>query len=918
MGSPNFHPEIHSENSLLLTRIKKYRMRIKNYIIALTFLTMLLGETYHVPGDFSTIQSAINESSTGDSILVGPGLYLENINFNGKGITVASYYVFNNDSSLIMATIVDAQDDGSVVTFDSGESNSSTLQGFTLQNGTGNNEDPDGNGTYYTYGGGIYILNSNPNISDCIIKNNVGNEGGGGGVFCYNSSPIFINCTFLENESDDVGGGLYARSGSSPEFYNCFFIGNLGEFGAGCYLRNDSQPIMEYVTFENNVADNSGGAMVLKDGADLEATHLYIINNEADGLGGGIYVNNADTDLSYLLVGGNSSSSGGGIYTRNDSQIMISHGTIGSNNASTVGGGIYLRDGSSVIISNSIIWGNDETQVYFRSTGDDVEIDVSYTSVQGGEDGIIDNDNGDVNWGDGNFDTEPYFCNPPLSNYYLRENSQCLNAGSDGSFMGCFDFGCGPVNLGPIWYVDLDGHNGNDGSLETPFATISHAILSASDGDTIRLNPNHYSESFNFNNKEIVLESRAFELNMMELINETAFVPLSDGSSCLTLTGPLNDNATLRGFSFRDGSTPIGGGLVLNNCSPIFENIIVENNMSEFGGGLYLNESNAVFENCTIRNNVSNMGGGIYIMNGAPIFKNVLISDNIAYWGAGMYAGYSQPNIQLCTFRNNEAFIEGGGFYLEGGLCEMGWTSFENNIGIDFGAGIVANMSSLDLNHTTFYGNVSGAGSAITFMGSTGHIQNSILWDNEGTLFYSIESSGISTLNISYSDVTGGESNLEAFSNFSMLIGSGILNGDPQFCNSPQNDFNLAETSICFNASNTGSSLGAFNSGCEGEVSIEKDIIPEKFFLSQNYPNPFNPKTTIQFSLLNSGIISLNVFNIKGEMVKTLKSGFSESGLHSIIWNGLNQVGELVPSGLYVVQLISKDRALNRKMLLLK
>ena len=58
----------------------------------------------------------------------------------------------------------------------------------------------------------------------------------------------------------------------------------------------------------------------------------------------------------------------------------------------------------------------------------------------------------------------------------------------------------------------------NDGSLETPFATITHAISTASDGDTIRLNPNTYSESFHFDNKEIVLESRAFELNMMELI----------------------------------------------------------------------------------------------------------------------------------------------------------------------------------------------------------------------------------------------------------------------------------------------------------------------------------------------------------------------------------------------------------------
>ena len=215
------------------------------HIILLTSITM--AEVLYVPAEFSTIQDAIDASESGDSVLVSPGFYQENINFEGKSITVSSLYLIGGDSLLIGTTIIDAQESGSVATFSSGEDASSILQGFTLQNGNGNDEDPDGNGSYYTYGGGIYCENSDPTIRDCIIRDNVANEGGGGGIFCYESSPTFVGCTIFGNETDDVGGGLYSRSSSSPEFYDCIFYDNLAEFGGGCYLRNESTPIMDNV-----------------------------------------------------------------------------------------------------------------------------------------------------------------------------------------------------------------------------------------------------------------------------------------------------------------------------------------------------------------------------------------------------------------------------------------------------------------------------------------------------------------------------------------------------------------------------------------------------------------------------------------------------------------------------------------------
>src|SRR5215467_11246084 len=97
----------------------------------------------HVPGDQPTIQAAINAANNGDTVLVSPGTYTENINFLGKAITVTS----SNGPKL---TIIDGGGVSSVVTFSTNEGLSSVLSGFTLQNGNAMN-------TPEVEGGGIAI-----------------------------------------------------------------------------------------------------------------------------------------------------------------------------------------------------------------------------------------------------------------------------------------------------------------------------------------------------------------------------------------------------------------------------------------------------------------------------------------------------------------------------------------------------------------------------------------------------------------------------------------------------------------------------------------------------------------------------------------------------------------------------------------
>ncbi len=89
--------------------------------------------------------------------------------------------------------------------------------------------------------------------------------------------------------------------------------------------------------------------------------------------------------------------------------------------------------------------------------------------------------------------------------------------------------------------------------------------------------------------------------------------------------------------------------------------------------------------------------------------------------------------------------------------------------------------------------------------------------------------------------------------------------------------------------------------------------------LSQNYPNPFNPETNISFSLKeNYDDVNLSVYNVKGQLVKTLVAGEMMKGAHNIVWNGTNNNDSNVASGVYYYKLKTADKTLTRKMILMK
>ncbi|MCB9066343.1 MAG: choice-of-anchor D domain-containing protein [Calditrichae bacterium] len=102
------------------------------------------------------------------------------------------------------------------------------------------------------------------------------------------------------------------------------------------------------------------------------------------------------------------------------------------------------------------------------------------------------------------------------------------------------------------------------------------------------------------------------------------------------------------------------------------------------------------------------------------------------------------------------------------------------------------------------------------------------------------------------------------------------------------------------------------------QATEEIAAVPETFELRQNYPNPFNPTTTIQFGLPVDAMVSLNIYNARGQLVKALANGTMPAGVHQIAWNGTDEGGTLVASGMYFYMLQSGDFRETRRMILLK
>jgi hypothetical protein len=348
------------------------------FAISLLTASVAPATTWYVPDDFTTIQGAVSSSAVvdGDTVLVRPGTYVENIDFLGKAITVKS-------EEGPQVTLIDGDNNGSVVTFKSGEGEDAVLEGFTITNGSGTIE-----ATWFKNGGGVYIHSASPTIEGNIITNNVIDMtyNSGGGIYCYNSSAVI--------RDNKIIGNILLPPGQRAR-------------GAGVAVFNSSNVLL----IGNIIAENQAG-----DGTSSKKYAAY---------GGGVgFWNSTGSIINSMIVrnmlDADAFDQGAGVIVQGHSTINVLNSTIADNDVFECGFmdcyDMQIGEGNDyghANVYNSIIWHHSNPYYQWSS------ITAKYSNVIGGI------------TGNGNIDQTPSFVEHASGDYHLRLNSPCRNSGND-------------------------------------------------------------------------------------------------------------------------------------------------------------------------------------------------------------------------------------------------------------------------------------------------------------------------------------------------------------------------------------------------------------------------------------------------------------------------------------------------------
>ena len=778
---------------------------------------------------FATIQHGINATANTDTVLVQPGTYVENIDYNGKLITVGSLFLTTLDTTFISSTVIDGNSSGSVVTFNNSEDSTAVLYGFTIINGSSSwgggincyssspiltNVTITGNSAYK--GGGIYCQNSSPSLDNVTISNNSA-DWGGGGIYCYNySSPNLQNVIITGNSATYDGGGISCSDNSSPSLDNVTISNNsASSYGGGIYCDDSSSPSLQNITISGNSATSNGGGIYCYCSSPSLENVIIIGNSAVENGGGGISCGNSSQNLMKVTISGNSARYGGGISCRGSSpnleNVTISNNsadswgggifcsdnsspglenvTISGNSAGSYGGGIYCHYSTPVLI-NSILWNDSPEEIYISSGS----VTATYSDIQGGFTGT------------GNIDSDPLFIDAGSGDYHLQSTSPCIDAGDpaspldpDGTIadMGAYYFH--HEYNGPIWHISTTGSDltGN-GSEQLPFATIQHGINATADTDTVLVQPGTYYENISYNGKLITVGS-LFLTTMDTTYISSTYIDGNNNSSVIIFENGENSTTVLCGFTITNGFNYCGGGIYCSDSSPSLKNVTISGNTSDAsGGGIYCSNSSPSLENVTLSNNDTNEGGGIYCYESSPSLEHVVITSNSAdYDGGGIYCHNSSPSLENVTITGNSASMTYG---YGGGICCVDYSSpIIENVTISGnsaygGGGIYCYWnSSPSLKNVTISVNsaVDYGGGIYCNWNSAVNILNSILWSNSPEEIY-ISSS---TVTVTYSDIQGG------------WAGTGNIDSDPLFVDLGNGDYHLQSSSPCIDAGDSASPL---------------------------------------------------------------------------------------------------------------
>ena len=590
---------------------------ISNRLVVLTLAisSSLSATIINVPADSSTIQSALNGAVDGDTVLVQPGTYPENIIWpDVNGIKLISA----GDSS---NTIIDGGGIGSVIFMDSSTAtidSTTEIQGFKITNGGGNVSQ----GSRVSQGGGLFISSASPLLTRLWVTGNTASSGYdvyGGGLYIVGGSPTLTGVMVSGNTAasgnygydggDGNGGGLYI-AGGSPTLTDVTVTGNTASgtsgYGGGIYC-SSSSPSFDPINRSNiylNYATSSGNDLYAYSPIEVVVdtftvmiptnAHVYPVDNftfdilhaKVEQVAADLYVNPAGDDTNSGQSASDPLRTIASAYTKILADSLIPRT-------------IYLANG---MYSPAM-------------TGEPFPLAmVDHVSLSG------ESESGVILDGEGQSGVMVFYQEQGITVENLT-----ITGGSARYGGGLYIWNSSPT----LTHVTVSGNTatGNGGGLYIKDG--SPALTNV----TVTGNMAHY-------------EGGGFLLQSSE--------------------------ATLTDVTVTGNTSGPGGGLYLEYGSPTLTHVTVAGNTAPDGGGLFIYDSSPTLTDVTVTGNTatrpsSGYGGGLFIFISSPTLTDVAITGNTATgYGGGLCVYDSSPTLTNMTVTGNTATRDGGGLFING------------------------------------------------------------------------------------------------------------------------------------------------------------------------------------------------------------------------------------------------------------
>jgi len=419
------------------------------------------------------------------------------------------------------------------------------------------------------------------------------------------------------------------------------------------------------------------------------------------------------------------------------------------------------------------------------------------------------------------------------------------------------------------------------------------------------------------------------------------------GNSATLYGGGLHNNknssAALNDVTFSGNHAKQGGGMWNSGSNPALTDVVFTENSAIYGGGMWNTDGNPTLTNVVFLENsaISRGGGMLNESNSSPTLTNVVFSGNHSdFDAAGMYNETSSPTLVNVIFSENYTlYQDGGGMYNRFGSDPALVNVLFRGNQAQHGGGMWNYASSPTLTNVTFWGNSAGAnGGGMWNYASGPTLTNTILWgDYAGIGGHEIDNISSSPV-LSYSLVLASGGSGEGWDVSLGTDGGHNIDADPLFANAPDGDLRLGSAySPAVNAGNNSALPPGVATDLDGNLRIVGDTVdmgayefqevtgiepasvPRPFRIVSVSPNPFNPSTTVRFTLPTAMRVTAGVWSVTGARVRVLanKQQFGP-GNNRLVWDGRNDHGSLVASGVYFVRIETRLGTTVTRAVLLK